>query len=57
MSESLDVRTSASFGLATYPDDAADKKELLMAADHCLFRSKAAGKNRVARPGGAAAHP
>ena len=57
VSESLDVHTSASFGLATYPDDAADKKELLMAADQCLFQSKAAGKNRVARPGGPRVRP
>ena len=56
VSESLDVRTSASFGLATYPEDASDKRELLMAADQCLFRSKAEGKNRVARPGGPAGH-
>jgi diguanylate cyclase (GGDEF)-like protein len=48
--QGLDVRVSASFGLATYPDDATDKKGLLMAADQCLFHSKAAGKNRVARP-------
>ncbi len=47
--EGLDVRTSASFGLATYPDDAANKKELLIAADQGLFQSKADGKDRVSR--------
>ena len=47
--EGLDVWVSASFGVATYPDDAQDKKELLMAADQGLFHSKAAGKNRVSR--------
>ncbi len=47
--EGLDVRVSASFGVATYPDDAQDKKELLMAADQGLFRSKAAGRDRVSR--------
>ena len=45
--EEIDVRLTASFGLATFPDDAKDKKELLAAADRCLFRSKGAGKNRV----------
>ncbi len=45
--EDLEVWVSASFGLATYPDDAGDKKDLLIAADQCLFQSKAAGKNRV----------
>lgn len=54
-SEDLDVAITASFGVATYPDDAADKKELLIAADQCLFRSKAAGRDRVARPIRAAA--
>jgi len=45
--EGGNVRVSASFGLATYPEDAADKKELLLAADKALFYSKATGKNRV----------
>ncbi|NNC91793.1 MAG: GGDEF domain-containing protein, partial [Acidimicrobiia bacterium] len=49
--EGLAVRASASFGLATYPDDAADKKDLLIAADQGLFSSKAAGKDRVSRVG------
>jgi len=49
VNEGLDVRVSASFGLATYPDDAQDKKELLMAADQGLFQSKAAGKDRISR--------
>ena len=47
--EGLDVRVSASFGVATYPEDAQDKKELLMAADRGLFVSKATGKDRVSR--------
>jgi diguanylate cyclase (GGDEF)-like protein len=45
--EGADVRVSASFGLAAYPSDAVDKKELLLAADQALFYSKATGKNRV----------
>lgn len=45
--EGLNVRVTASFGLATYPCDAHDKHELLAEADRGLFRSKAAGKNRI----------
>lgn len=45
--EKINVHVTASFGLATFPQDAADKRELLAAADDCLFRSKADGKNRI----------
>ncbi len=45
--EEIGVRVTASFGLATYPDDAADKKQLLIRADQCLFHSKAKGRNCV----------
>ncbi len=36
-----------SMGLATYPEDARNIKELIEAADKALYRSKAAGKNRI----------
>ncbi|HEY9510188.1 MAG TPA: GGDEF domain-containing protein [Verrucomicrobiae bacterium] len=49
--EGLDVHITASFGLATYPWDAHDKHELLAEADRGLFRSKAAGKNRISTAG------
>ena len=45
--EKVNAHVTASFGLATFPYDAADKRELLAAADDCLFRSKADGKNRI----------
>lgn len=45
--EGIDLKVTASFGLATFPHDAKDKKELLAAADDCLFQSKARGKNRI----------
>ncbi|MGN6554927.1 MAG: diguanylate cyclase [Verrucomicrobiota bacterium] len=45
--EHINVHLTASFGLATYPHDASDKRELLAAADRGLFRSKASGKNRI----------
>ena len=45
--EKINAHVTASFGLATFPHDAQDKRELLAAADDCLFRSKADGKNRI----------
>jgi diguanylate cyclase (GGDEF)-like protein len=45
--EKVNAHLTASFGLAAYPQDAADKKELLAEADRCLFESKTDGKNRV----------
>jgi len=45
--EGINLTATASFGLATFPEDAKDKRELLAAADACLFQSKARGKNRI----------
>jgi diguanylate cyclase (GGDEF)-like protein len=45
--EGIDFHLTASFGLASFPDDAIDKKALLAAADLCLFESKTRGKNRI----------
>jgi diguanylate cyclase (GGDEF)-like protein len=45
--EKIHLSVTASFGLASYPDDASNKKELLMAADQCLFQSKKEGKDRI----------
>ncbi len=49
--EEVNVHLTASFGVATYPHDARDKHELLAEADRGLFRSKAAGKNRISVAG------
>lgn len=49
--EHLNVRLTASFGLATFPHSAHNKHELLAEADRCLFRSKTSGKNRISVPG------
>ena len=46
-SEHLRVRVGASFGIASYPGDAADKKNLLQLADNALYRSKDRGKNTI----------
>ena len=43
----LAVRLSASFGLASYPDDAGDVKGLLARADQALFRVKQSGKGSI----------
>ncbi len=45
--EGINAHLTASFGLASYPEDARDKRELLAEADRCLFESKAAGKDRI----------
>ncbi len=45
--EKIHLRVTASFGLAMFPDDAKDKKQLLMAADQGLFLSKKLGKDRI----------
>src|SRR5262249_26589570 len=42
------IRITASIGLATYPDDARDKEQLLEHADAALYRAKRGGKNAVA---------
>jgi diguanylate cyclase (GGDEF)-like protein len=46
-SEQLSVRVGASFGIAAFPADAADKKTLLQLADNALYRSKDRGKNAI----------
>ena len=45
--EGLEAQMTASFGIANYPNDAADKKELLQMADNSLYRSKDLGKNSI----------
>ncbi len=45
--EGINAHLTASFGLACFPADASNKRELLAEADRCLFQSKTAGKNRI----------
>jgi diguanylate cyclase (GGDEF)-like protein len=45
--EGINTHLTASFGLAAFPEDAHDMRELLAEADRCLFQSKAEGKNRI----------
>ena len=46
-SEGLEIRITASCGIASYPQDASDKKDLLQLADQALYRSKERGKNSI----------
>jgi diguanylate cyclase (GGDEF)-like protein len=41
------VKVTASFGIANYPRDAVNKKDLLRLADNSLYRSKDLGKNSI----------
>ena len=45
--EGLKVRVTASYGLATLPDDAQDRETLLFIADRALFGSKDQGRDRI----------
>lgn len=46
-SKGLAVHMSASFGIATYPDDAEDRESLLALADEAMFRIKSRGKDAI----------
>lgn len=43
----LAVRMSASYGVATYPDDAEDRESLLALADEAMFSIKSRGKDAI----------
>lgn len=45
--DGLSVKVSASFGIASYPEDAKTKEGLLRLADECMFRSKETGKGKI----------
>ncbi|HZO35196.1 MAG TPA: GGDEF domain-containing protein [Gaiellaceae bacterium] len=44
----VDRTVTASFGVATFPDDAATPAALMRAADRALYQAKQAGRDRVA---------
>jgi diguanylate cyclase (GGDEF)-like protein len=46
-SRGLEVKLHASFGVATFPDDADNQTELIGLADRAMFGVKASGKNAV----------
>jgi len=41
------VKITVSLGVAVYPEDARSKEELIVKADHALYRAKDEGRNRV----------
>jgi diguanylate cyclase (GGDEF)-like protein len=51
------VQVTASFGVASVPENAQDRNELIAAADAALYVAKGAGKNRVERAGMSLAEP
>jgi diguanylate cyclase (GGDEF)-like protein len=49
VSGGVPLRVTASFGVASVPESATDREELVAAADAALYRAKRGGKNRVER--------
>lgn len=45
--EGANVRVTASYGIATMPQDAATKEDLLLIADRAMFRGKGKGKDCI----------
>jgi diguanylate cyclase (GGDEF)-like protein len=43
------LRVTLSLGIATFPDDGAEKGRLVEVADACLYHAKRSGRNRTAR--------
>lgn len=46
--DGIELNTTASIGIAFYPDDAHDRASLIAAADNALYAAKHAGKNNYA---------
>lgn len=45
--EGLNINLTASFGVASYPDDAHSKQELISIADNAMFSAKRFNRNTV----------
>jgi diguanylate cyclase (GGDEF)-like protein len=45
--EGLEVRLTASYGIATVPEDAQDREKLLLIADRAMFGGKGRGRDRI----------
>ena len=45
--EGLEIKVTASYGIATLPEDAQDREKLLLIADRAMFGSKGRGKDRI----------
>ena len=46
----LSIKFTASFGVATFPDDASSKEDLIKMADESMYKVKDSGRNAVASP-------
>ena len=51
------IEVTASFGVASMPENALDRNELIAAADGALYAAKAAGRNRIERAAMTLAEP
>ncbi|MFO8056197.1 MAG: sensor domain-containing diguanylate cyclase [bacterium] len=49
--EGLDIRITASFGIATYPEDAMNKDDLIKLADQAMYRVKERTRNDICAAG------
>ena len=47
----LSVRITASFGVATFPDDASTEEDLMRQADMAMYRIKEGGRNGIGSAG------
>ena len=45
--EGLSIRVTASYGIASLPEDAQDQEKLLLIADRAMFGSKGRGRDRI----------
>jgi diguanylate cyclase (GGDEF)-like protein len=45
--EDLEIKVTASYGIATLPEDAQDREQLLLIADRAMFDSKGRGRDRI----------
>jgi diguanylate cyclase (GGDEF)-like protein len=49
--EGINVKVTASFGLATYPDDALNKEDIIKMADQAMYRVKESTRDAIAQAG------
>ena len=45
--EGLSIQVTASYGIASLPEDAQDREKLLLIADQAMFGSKGRGRDRI----------
>ena len=45
--ENFNIKVTASFGLATFPDDANDKEQIIKMADNAMYNVKKKGRNQI----------